>query len=119
MKKTVLITGGTGFIGSHLCELFLLKGLSQKNYLRVEGTVPKGEGYKVICVDNLITGKLSNVRHLLKNKNFTFIKHNISQPLDIKGPVHYVLHFASPASPIDYLKFPIQEKVLKMLLFEP
>ena len=90
MKKIILITGGAGFIGSHLCELFL------------------GKDYKVICVDNLITGKLSNISHLLKLKNFQFIKHNISQPLNIKRPVHYVLHFASPASPIDYLKFPIQ-----------
>ena len=90
MKKTVLITGGTGFIGSHLCELFLNKS------------------YKVICVDNLITGKLSNIKHLLKDKNFSFIKHNVSEYIDIKGPIHYILHFASPASPIDYLKFPIQ-----------
>lgn len=90
MRKTVLITGGAGFIGSHLCELFL------------------GECCKVICVDNLITGKLFNISHLLKNKNFTFIKHNVSEHINIKGPIHYVLHFASPASPIDYLKYPIQ-----------
>ena len=90
MKRTVLITGGSGFIGSHLCELFLNKS------------------YKVICVDNLITGKLSNIKHLLKDKNFSFIKHNVSEYIDIKGPIHYILHFASPASPIDYLKFPIQ-----------
>ena len=90
MKKITLITGGAGFIGSHLCELFLEKG------------------YKVICVDNLITGKLSNIRHLLKNKNFIFIKNNVSEHINIKGPIHYVLHFASPASPIDYLKYPIQ-----------
>jgi len=88
--KTILITGGSGFIGSHLCGLFL------------------GKGYKVICVDNLITGKLSNIKHLLKLKEFKFVKHNISLPLEIKGPVHYVLHLASPASPIDYLKYPIQ-----------
>jgi len=90
MKKTVLITGGAGFIGSHLCELFL------------------GKNHKVICLDNLITGKLSNISHLLKNKNFRFIKHNISQPIEVKGKVDYILHFASPASPIDYLKYPIQ-----------
>ncbi|MCX5667857.1 MAG: SDR family oxidoreductase [Candidatus Omnitrophica bacterium] len=90
MKKTVLITGGAGFIGSHLCELFI------------------GKSCKVICVDNLITGKLSNISHLLKNKNFQFMKHNISEHINIKGPVDYILHFASPASPIDYLKFPIQ-----------
>ncbi len=88
--KIVLITGGAGFIGSHLCELFLEKG------------------YRVICLDNLITGKLSNISHLLKVKDFKFIKHNVSEYIDIKSPVHYVLHFASPASPIDYLKFPIQ-----------
>ncbi len=88
--KTALITGGAGFIGSHLCELFLAKGC------------------RVICLDNLITGKLSNISHLSKDKNFRFIKHNVSEYIDIKGPVHYVLHFASPASPIDYLKYPIQ-----------
>lgn len=90
MTKTVLITGGAGFIGSHLCELFL------------------GKDYKVICLDNLITGKLSNVSKLLKDKNFRFISHNVSEYIDIKDTVNYVLHFASPASPVDYLKFPIQ-----------
>lgn len=104
MKKTILITGGAGFIGSHLCELFLSSGRE----LSPKGTLPKVGGYKVICVDNLITGKLSNIRHLLKNKNFTFIKHNVSEHINIKGPIHYILHFASPASPIDYLKYPIQ-----------
>lgn len=90
MKKIVLITGGAGFIGSHLCELFLAKG------------------YKVICLDNLITGKISNISHLLKERDFKFIRHNVSEYIDVKGPVHYVLHFASPASPVDYLKYPIQ-----------
>lgn len=90
MKKTILITGGAGFIGSHLCDLFLDKG------------------YKVICLDNLITGKLSNISKLLKNKDFRFIKKNVSEHMNIKGPIYYVLHFASPASPIDYLKYPIQ-----------
>lgn len=90
MKKTVFITGGAGFIGSHLCELFLAKD------------------YKVICLDNLITGKLSNISHLLKEKDFKFVKYNVSQYINIKEKVHYVLHFASPASPIDYLKYPIQ-----------
>lgn len=104
MKKTILITGGAGFIGSHLCELFLSSGRE----LSPKGTLPKVGGCKVICVDNLITGKLSNIRHLLKNKNFTFIKHNVSEHVNIKGPIHYILHFASPASPIDYLKYPIQ-----------
>jgi dTDP-glucose 4,6-dehydratase len=89
-KKAVLITGGAGFIGSHLCGLFLSKG------------------HKVICLDNLITGKLSNLSHVLKDKNFRFIEHNVSQYINIKSPIDYVLHFASPASPIDYLKFPIQ-----------
>jgi len=90
MMKTVLITGGAGFIGSHLSTLFIEKG------------------YRVICLDNLITGKLSNISHLLKEKDFKYIKHNVSEYVGVKGPIHYVLHFASPASPIDYLKYPIQ-----------
>ncbi len=90
MKKTAVITGGAGFIGSHLCERLMQ------------------EGYKVICVDNLITGKMQNIRHLLDSKDFTFIKHNITTYLEIKGRVDCVLHFASPASPVDYLKYPIQ-----------
>lgn len=88
--KTVLITGGAGFIGSYLCELLLAKG------------------FKVICMDNLITGSLSNISRLLKNPRFEFIKHNVSTHIDIKEKIWCVLHFASPASPIDYLKFPIQ-----------
>jgi dTDP-glucose 4,6-dehydratase len=90
MKKTVLITGGAGFIGSHLCDLFIAKG------------------YKVVCMDNLITGKMDNIRHHFKNKDFKFIKHNVSEYIDVKGRVDYIMHFASPASPIDYLKYPIQ-----------
>ncbi len=88
-KKTVLITGGVGFLGSHLCDRFI------------------HDGYKVICLDNLITGNPRNVEHLLKDKNFELVKHNISKEIRFKGPVDYVLHFASPASPVDYLNFPI------------
>ncbi|MFA6078629.1 MAG: UDP-glucuronic acid decarboxylase family protein [Candidatus Omnitrophota bacterium] len=87
--KRVLITGGAGFIGSHLSDLFIRKG------------------YKVICIDNLITGKMENIRHLLKDKNFKFIKQNITEHISIKGRIDYILHFASPASPADYLKYPI------------
>ena len=89
-KKIALITGGAGFIGSHLCERLLR------------------EGFKVICMDNLITGNLENIKPLLKDKNFRFIKHDVTKYIDIKGRIDYVLHFASPASPCDYLKFPIQ-----------
>ncbi len=85
-----LITGGAGFIGSHLCERFL------------------EEGHDVVCVDNLITGRLSNIDHLRDNPRFTFVAHDVSQPLKVDGPIDNVLHFASPASPIDYLKYPIQ-----------
>lgn len=85
-----LITGGAGFIGSHLCERFLR------------------DGHEVICVDNLITGRLQNIDHLRDNPGFTFIAHDVSQPLHVDGPIDNVLHFASPASPIDYLKYPIQ-----------
>ncbi|MCM8760833.1 MAG: SDR family oxidoreductase [Candidatus Omnitrophica bacterium] len=89
-EKTVLITGGAGFIGSHLCDLFLEKGC------------------KVICMDNLITGKIENIAHNLKNKNFEFLEHNVTKYIDIKCGLDYILHFASPASPADYLKYPIQ-----------
>ncbi|MBI1917042.1 MAG: SDR family oxidoreductase [Planctomycetes bacterium] len=84
-----LITGGAGFIGSHLCERFL------------------AEGHEVICVDNLITGTLSNIDPLRANQQFTFVDHNISHPLEVDGPLDNVLHFASPASPVDYLAHPI------------
>jgi len=87
--KTVLITGGAGFLGSHLCDRFL------KEY------------YKVICMDNLITGNLANITHLEKNSDFKFIKHNVSEHIDLKDEVDIILHFASPASPIDYLMYPI------------
>ena len=88
--KTVLITGGAGFIGSHLCE-FLLK-----------------KGFKVICMDNLITGNSKNIEHLKDNKNFNLVSHNVSEHIDIEEELDYVLHFASPASPVDYQKIPIQ-----------
>lgn len=89
-KKTVVITGGAGFIGSHLCDRFIQKG------------------FKVICLDNFITGNTGNIRHLLNNNNFKLIEHNVTKYINIKGKINYVLHFASPASPEDYLKFPIQ-----------
>jgi dTDP-glucose 4,6-dehydratase len=89
MKKTVLITGGAGFIGSHLCDRLI------------------GEGFRVVCMDNLITGTLQNIRHLLHDKDFRFIRHNVTQYIRIPGKIHYILHFASPASPADYLKYPI------------
>jgi dTDP-glucose 4,6-dehydratase len=85
-----VITGGAGFIGSHLCERFLARG------------------DEVICVDNLITGALANIEPLRGNDRFQFIRHDISHPLEIDGPVDNVLHFASLASPVDYLRYPIQ-----------
>lgn len=88
-KKIAVITGGAGFIGSHLCDRLI------------------GEGLRVICLDNFITGKLKNIRHLIKDKDFEFVRHNVAEYILIKGRVDYVLHFASPASPNDYLKFPI------------
>lgn len=90
VSKTVLITGGAGFIGSHLCDWFIKRG------------------FKVIALDNLITGSKNNIVHLIRSKNFKFIKHDISKPIHIPGKVHYVLNFASPASPIDYLNLSIQ-----------
>lgn len=88
--KNVLITGGAGFIGSHLCEK-LLKA-----------------GFRVVAMDNLITGKMENISHLLKNPNFKFIQHDVSKYIDIQEDIDYILHFASPASPIDYQLYPIQ-----------
>jgi dTDP-glucose 4,6-dehydratase len=89
-RKTVVITGGAGFIGSYLCDRLI------------------SEGFRVICLDNFITGKLKNIKHLIKEKNFKFLKYNVTKYIDIKGKVDYVLHFASPTSPVDYLEFPIQ-----------
>jgi dTDP-glucose 4,6-dehydratase len=89
-KKTVLVTGGSGFLGSHLCDRMI------------------AEGYKVIAIDNLITGNLENIEHLMGNDNFRFIKHDITEFTWVNGEVDFILHFASPASPIDYLKLPIQ-----------
>ncbi|HKV07567.1 MAG TPA: UDP-glucuronic acid decarboxylase family protein [Thermoanaerobaculia bacterium] len=86
----VLITGGAGFLGSHLCERAL------------------AEGHEVVCVDNLVTGRLENVSHLLPREDFQYLEHDVSKPFTVDGPVDYVLHFASPASPIDYLELPIQ-----------
>lgn len=88
--KNVLVTGGAGFIGSHLCEFLL------------------GKGFRVIAMDNLITGDLNNINHLRKNKNFKFINHDVSEHINIYEELDFVLHFASPASPIDYQKAPIQ-----------
>jgi dTDP-glucose 4,6-dehydratase len=85
-----LITGGGGFIGSHLCERFL------------------AEEHDVIAVDNYITGRPENIAHLRNNKRFSVIQHDVSQPLTVEGQVDNVLHFASPASPVDYLNYPIQ-----------
>jgi dTDP-glucose 4,6-dehydratase len=90
IRKTALITGGAGFIGSYLCERFA------------------AEGYRVIAVDNLITGSVCNLDGLKRHPRFDLIRHDITRPLRIRGPVHRLLHFASPASPIDYLKIPIQ-----------
>src|SRR5712692_8719747 len=84
-----IITGGAVFVGSHLCDRFL------------------AEGHEVICVDNFITGSPNNLDHLRNNPRFSFIRHDICHPLEIDGPVDNVLHFASPASPVDYLRHPI------------
>jgi len=89
-KKRVLITGAAGFLGSHLCDRFI------------------NEGYYVIGMDNLITGDLHNIEHLFKNPNFEFYHHDVTKFVFVPGELHYILHFASPASPIDYLKIPIQ-----------
>lgn len=88
--KRVLITGAAGFLGSHLCERFV------------------GDGFHVIAMDNLITGDLRNIEHLMPKANFEFYHHDVTKFVHVPGELHYILHFASPASPIDYLKIPIQ-----------
>ncbi|MBI3601314.1 MAG: SDR family oxidoreductase [Candidatus Omnitrophica bacterium] len=90
VKKVILITGGAGFLGSHLCDWFIARG------------------FYVIALDNLITGSSKNIAHLLSHKHFRFMKHNISKPVRLGGRLDYVLHFASPASPVDYMNHPIE-----------
>ena len=89
-RKRVLITGAAGFLGSHLCDLFIKKD------------------YHVIAMDNLITGRLENIEHLFPLDNFEFYNHDVTKFIHVPGELDYILHFASPASPIDYLKIPIQ-----------
>jgi len=86
----IVVTGGAGFLGSHLCD-YLLEG-----------------GHEVVCLDNLLTGSIDNVAHLMGHEHFQFIKHDVTEYIFLAGPVDAVLHFASPASPIDYLNLPIQ-----------
>jgi len=85
-----VVTGGAGFLGSHLCDRLLEMG------------------YDVLCIDNLITGNTDNIAHLFGDPRFKFVKHDVTEYLYVEGTVHAVLHFASPASPIDYLEMPIQ-----------
>jgi len=89
-RKRILITGAAGFLGSHLCDRFI------------------EEDFHVIAMDNLVTGDLKNIEHLFKLPNFEFYHHDVSKFVHVPGELHYILHFASPASPIDYLKIPIQ-----------
>ena len=86
----VLVTGGAGFLGSHLCDKLL------------------GEGHEVVAMDNLLTGNTDNIAHLAGNPKFEFIKHNVTNYIYLAGNVDAILHFASPASPVDYLELPIQ-----------
>jgi dTDP-glucose 4,6-dehydratase len=89
-QKRVLVTGGAGFLGSHLCDRMLR------------------EGHQVIAMDNLLTGDLANIEHLFKEKDFEYYHHDITKFIHVPGKLDYILHFASPASPIDYLQMPIQ-----------
>lgn len=89
-KLTAVVTGGAGFLGSHLCDKLLQ------------------EGFRVICIDNLLTGNINNISHIFGNDDFLFEKHDVTNYIHISGRIDYILHFASPASPIDYLKYPIQ-----------
>ncbi len=88
--KRAIVTGGAGFLGSHLCDKLIENDI------------------EVVCIDNLLTGDVSNIEHLFGNEKFKFIKHDVTNFIHVPGKVDYVLHFASPASPIDYLKLPIQ-----------
>jgi dTDP-glucose 4,6-dehydratase len=90
VKKRTVVTGGAGFLGSHLCERLIV------------------EGHRVVCVDNLVTGRTDNIQHLIGREDFQFIQHDVSNPFFVEGQVDNVLHFASPASPVDYLELPIQ-----------
>ncbi len=90
MAIRTVVTGGAGFLGSYLCDRFL------------------AEGHEVVCLDNLLTGNMANIAHLAENPHFKFVLHNVSTYISIDGQVDNVLHFASPASPVDYLKYPIQ-----------
>jgi len=94
--ETVLVTGGAGFIGSWLCENLV-------------------DEYNVICADNFITGKSDNISHLLKRKNFTLIKHDVSKPLTYDNDIRYVFHLSSPASPVDYQRFSIETMLVNSL----
>src|ERR1700732_4233010 len=88
-KKTAVVTGGAGFLGSHLSDRLL------------------AEGFRVIAIDNAVTGSPDNIAHLAHNPLFEFIRHDVSEFIFVPGPVDYVFHFASPASPVDYLELPI------------